>query len=114
MIKDRKQKQVLRSAENIKWIPVSMPVAWRPVANQELIGYYGGSDTRKGSSGDYEIHIVHTETNTYYVSGTMVCNLFNASDVGQGELVRVVFLGNRDLKNGHFYKEFQLYKGVSV
>ena len=89
------------------WHRVKAPTPWRPEDGEELIGHYRGSKTRQGEFGEYLIHFIEARDIYFYVSGSMLNDLFTA--VKEGDRVRLVFLGRKRTENDRELKVFELY-----
>ncbi len=78
-----------------EWRAVEAPKTWRPkMLGEELVGFYGGKTVRPGQWGQYEVVIVHVPVRgSFMVSGTRINQLIDASGIGVGWPVRIVWRG---------------------
>lgn len=99
-----------RFREKWGWRKVQAPKTWRPRdSGEELMGYYGGRTFRNGSTGQYEVVIVHVPRDgSYLVSGVKVMQLIDSALVTKGHPLRLIYKGDELLKNGHTMKQFDL------
>lgn len=77
------------------WKKIEAPKTWRPKAlGEELVGFYGGKTSRNGKFGQYEVVIVHVPARgTFMISGVRAIQLVDASGIGEGWPVRIVWRG---------------------
>lgn len=94
------------------WHRVKAPQPWRPKVNEELIGTYMLSKMRTGQFGDYRVHFVKSKNSIFYISGTMVNDLFAL--IPENAKVKLVFLGIKLSKEDREYKCFELYAEEAI
>jgi hypothetical protein len=94
-----------------KWQRIVAPRSWRPrEIGEQLVGFYGGKTTRRGTYGSYEAAIVHVPgEGAYLVSGVVVINLLDTALVAEGSPIRIVWGGSKPLSGERTCKQFELY-----
>lgn len=103
--------------KKIKWRKIKAPSVWRPIPGDELIGRYVGRTTRDGQYGQYEVVAISVPyRGVYMISGTMIIQLTDSAMLTRGDAVRVVFVGEKDLRSEddtrrRYMKKFELYVG---
>lgn len=107
-----KAKDKAEKLSEVKWRRITAPLVWRPVAGEELIGYYVGRTKRDGAFGQYEVVVIAVPyKGTFTVSGTGLLNLVDSGMVTRGQAIRIFFGGYLDLGEGKQMKQFELYVG---
>lgn len=110
MTKQKKSKQEKlvepnRPPVEVTWVKLQRPKNWRPKVGAELVGYYLGQTYRNGKYGQYKVATISVpgepSSQAFTVSGTTVIQALDTADVQQGQLVRVVFNGYKELKPRH-------------
>lgn len=91
------------------WRKVEAPKKWSPAKGEVLQGTYIGSRTSTGPHGLYTQHLVARGKEVRHVSGTVIEQLFSASQARPGSLVRVVFNGTNETTSGNSCHDFDLF-----
>ena len=80
------------------WREVPGTKVWRPAEGEDLIGFFKGRRTKKGSFGPYEQIVLQVPyQGVFLISGTMLLNLVDGAALKEGDLVRIVYMGNQGL-----------------
>lgn len=97
--------------ERFKWERVKAPKVWRPTADEEIVGFYGGRTLRSGEFGQYEVALVHVpQRGSLLVSGTVLIALLDSGQIVVGQPVRIVYRGMVPIGEDKSYKSFELYR----
>lgn len=93
-----------------KWRKVEGPKLWRPAPGDELMGFFGGTQTAQGQHGEYETVVVYSNDGAFSVSGCKALSLIRcAGALGREDRLRFVYRGAVDLDNGNTMKDYELY-----
>jgi len=94
-----------------KWRKVQAPKTWRPAdVGEEVVGYYGGQTLKEGRYGQYSVALVHVPLGeSVMLSGTKVIQLIDSSLIKPGHPIRIIWMGMKDLPNGHTMKDFEVH-----
>ena len=97
-------------AAGMRWLKIEKAITWRPGDGEVLQGRYVGARNREGSFGVYTLHTVRTDVGRYSFSGAVISALIADAGIKSGDLVRVVYLGKRCVRDtDRAYKDFELY-----
>jgi hypothetical protein len=91
------------------WRKVEAPKKWSPAKGEVLQGTYIGSRTSMGPHDMYTQYLVARGKEVRHVSGTVIDQLFSASQVRPGSPVRVVFNGTNKTSTGNSCHDFDLF-----
>lgn len=96
--------------ERFKWRKVTSPRPWTPKeVGDRLVGYYGGRTVRTGKHGQYEVALVHVPLDgCYMLTGVRIIQLIDASMIGIGHPIQVIWQGLVDTAGGHQMKTFEV------
>lgn len=92
---DKKPRELGDLRSRYEWKQVEAPKTWRPkMIGEELVGFFGGKTLRNGQWGQYEVVLVHVPLRgSFMVSGTRINQLADASGIGVGWPIRIVWRG---------------------
>lgn len=103
--------QNLKRLMRAEWYEIELPRPWRPrVIGEELIGYYGGRTLRNGSYGQYEVILVTVpKMGCYTISGTDIIQRVDVARLQEGDPIKVIWGGRKDLGDDRYKKLYELY-----
>lgn len=102
-------------ADAYEWTKATPPSAWRPVTpGDEIIGIYIGKTVMTGVNGQYDVVLIDVpRTGRFMVSGVQVVRSVDAARFDEGEPIRVVYGGKKDIGGERFMKVLDVYRGSS-
>ena len=107
---DIETKRSQKLKRETKWRQVKAPRHWRPKEGDELVGHFRGYTRLAGMYGEYTAALIHVPyKGRYFVNGTTLIRLIDASELQVDDPVRIVFDGWKDLENERRCKLFTLF-----
>lgn len=93
------------------WVQVDIPRPWRPkYTGEELVGFYGGRTIRHGMYGEYTVILIHIpKLGAVTLSGTDIVQRVDAAMLEEGEPVRIVWCGYKELGDEKRKKIYDLW-----
>jgi len=107
-------------AHGIRWRKLNRPKRWQPKKpGTELVGHYLGQTLMDGKFGQYSVAMIAVPlgegfSQPYTVSGTAVITSIDGSGLEEGQLLRLVYQGIKELSNGRKMKMFDVYAGEAI
>lgn len=107
-------------AYGVRWYKLNRPKTWSPKnPEEEIVGYYLGQSLRDGQFGQYTVVMLAVPTGKgftqpYTISGTTLISAIDGAQIEEGQLVRIVYQGIKELGDDKRMKLFDVYVGEAM